>query len=378
MAAPRIIVVELPALLGPEARVEWVLAELEPGGSTVVEQGAVNFGGIGSLARYKPARWVGVVPASISTVLACDLPANLIKQNKLQAALEGSLEDKLLGDISSTALSSGPVGIYTLGRITQASATKRDWLDKMLTMSKAQQLNWTSLVPEAGLLKPGEAYAKGDGSVLLCSREGDAATLPANAPMMGKDSDWTPLDMEPAQWLAQAATTPWSILQGDYGPQARSAKLSQALGDLWQRGRLKPALWALAALLGASIIGVNAKAWQLRQQVSERKAQQMVLLKRAAPRLENAPAEPAILIKRELATLRAATGQPEARDVEAMLSAVNGTVAGGERWQRIEAKPGEMSLGLTRAPDGSALEALKSRGYQATADASGLRLKVTP
>lgn len=377
MAHPRILVVELPVMLGPEARAEWVVAELRGETAEAVEQGAVNFGAIGSLARFKPARWVGVLPASVSTVMGCDLPATLLKQNKLQAALEGALEDKVLGDIGSSALACAPEGIDTLGRIKQAAATKRDWLDKLVTQSKAQHVVWHAMVPEAALLRAGEAYAKPDGSVLLCSPQGDAASLPAEAPLIGKDSDWTPLDLEPQQWLAQAAASKWNVLQGDFGPKARSAKLSGAIADLWQRGLLKPALWALVALIGVSVLGVNAKAWQLKQQITERKEQQKALLKRAAPKLDVVVDAP-VQLKRELNALRSSTGQPNVNDVEAMLSALNSTVGAGGVWQRVEGKPGELAVSLQQAPDPNAVQALKSRGYQAQMDAGSLRLRSAP
>jgi general secretion pathway protein L len=379
MAAARILVVELPVMLGPEAQASWVVVEprgLEP---EPVERGTVNLGALGSLSRFKAARWVGVLPASISTVMSCDLPASLLKQNKLQAALEGALEDKLLGDANATALSCAPDGMYTPGRITQAAATKREWLDKLKVQSKAQQVVWHSLVPEAALLQPGQAYAKPDGTVLLCGPDGDTASLPAQAPLIGQDSDWTPLDMEPAHWLAQAATSRWTLLQGDYGPQARSAKFSQGFAALWQRGLLKPVVWGLIALLAATVLGMNARAWQLRQQVAERKEQQKALLKRAAPKIDPGMVDAAqwsLLLRRELNTLRASTGQPNANEVEAMIAAVNGASAGNALWQRIEGKAGELTVSLSSAPEPAVIEAIKLRGYQATADASSVKVKV--
>jgi general secretion pathway protein L len=353
------LVVQLPSLLGTDANAQWTLCD----GVTPAQSGQSP---LSQLALRKAARWVGVAPADVAAVLPCDLPP--LSGNKLAAALKGALEDKLLGDEDDAILASGPA---VDGRVKQAVASNREWLEKLQATSKTLNIEWAAIVPELALLAANQAYVRDEDTALVCSADGHTCALPLAAVPPGQ---WKQLQIKPEQWLARAASSPWNALQGEFAARTGATALGASLSTGWREGWLKPLVWGLVALVGVSVIGVNVKAWQLRQQITERKAQQVALLKRVSPNME-AVADVPLLLKRELTQLRAATGQPNPSDAEAMIAALNASLPPGDKWQRVEVKGGELTLATSIPPSGTMLQGIQARGYSATVDGAGLRMR---
>jgi general secretion pathway protein L len=353
------LVVQLPSLLGADATALWALCE----GSHAEQMGQSP---LSQLALRKNVRLVGVAPSDVAAVLPCDLPS--LSGHKLAAALRGALEDKLLGNEDDAVLAAGPV---TDGRVKRAVAISRDWLEKLQSISKTLSLQWEAIVPELALLEPNQAYVKDPDTVLVCSTDGHTCALPLAAIPPG---NWQQLQASPEQWLAQAATVPWNALQGEFAPRSGAGSLGASVIAGWREGWIQPLVWGVVALVVVSVVGVNVKAMQLRQQIAERKGQQVALLKRVSPNME-AVADVPLLLKRELSQLRAATGQPNPSDAEAMIAALHASLPAGDQWQRVEVRAGELTLATSVPPSGSMLQGIQARGYTATVDGAGLRMR---
>jgi general secretion pathway protein L len=356
-----VLVVDLPAQLSADAECAWALCDAgEP-----VESGRAPFA---QLPSGRAQRIVGVVAAECAAVIPCDLP--VLANSRLAAALKGALEDKVLGDDDESVLAAAaPVD----GRVRQAAAVRREWLDRLMELSRAQQLGWSALVPELGLLAPNQAYVKGEETALLCAPNGETCALPLSAVPPGQ---WQQLKLPMAAWLARAASSPWNLLQGDFAQRASIGRVGQWLGLGWREGWLRPLAWGAVALAAVTVLGINLKAWQLRQRLAAYQAEQVALLKRAAPKLDVIVDAP-LQLRRELRQLRAATGQPNPGDAEAMLAALHVAGSGADKWQRVEYKAGELSISGIAASDGT-LQALRARGYQAGIDGGTLKLKGAP
>ncbi|MBU6436926.1 MAG: hypothetical protein KGQ77_05305 [Betaproteobacteria bacterium] len=357
-----VLVVELPVNLGMDTALNWALCDAgEP-----LESGAAP---LSQLPTGRAQQVVGVVPAACASLITCDLPA--LANSKLAAALKGALEDKVLGDEGESLFAAAPVAE---GRIRQAAAVRRDWLDRLLEIGRAQQITWGRLVPELALLAANQAYVKPDETTLLCSATGETCVMPLSAVPPGH---WQQLKLTPAQWLSRACGTSWNLLQGDFASEPSMARVGQAFAAGWREGWLRPLGWGVTALVAVTVLGVNLRAWQLRQQLAGYQAEQIALLKRAAPKLDVIVDAP-LQLRRELQQLRAATGQPNGTDAEAMLAAANGVLEPADAWQRIDYKGGELSLAGARPAPDAALQALRARGYNATSDGNVLKLRSTP
>lgn len=354
-----VLVVELPNTFGADSALPWVLCEAgEP-----VEHGAAPFA---QLPSARAQQLVGVVPAASAVLVACDLPP--LANSKLAAALKGALEDKVLGDEDESVFAAAPP---VEGRIRQAAAVRRDWLDRLMQASRGPQLRWSRLVPELALLAANQAYVKGEETALLCSAAGETCVLPLVAVPPGQ---WQQLKLTPEQWLARACASPWNLLQGEFEAGPSMARLGQVVATGWRERWLRPLAWGALALAAVSVLGLNLRAWQLRQQLAGYKAEQVSLLKRAAPGL-NVIVDAPLQLRRELQQLRAATGQPNASDAEAMLAAANLALGPAEAWQRVEYKAAQLNLSLPRTPQEPALQALRARGYTVSDEAGSLKLK---
>ena len=354
-----VLVISLPAVLPSDASLPWALVDA----GRVTQQGDATLASA-QLRRLGAERWVGIVPPQVCSVLPCDLP--VVAPAKLQAVMRGALEERVLDEDNTSAFVAAPPN---QGRITQAAAVKRQW---MLSLA-ALKLPIQSLVPAVALLPAGHARVEGDWT-WLHSVSGELAVLPSAV------ADTTGLQIIPegdAGWLVRAATHPFELLSGEFAPaggMARagtSLRLAAAVG--WAQGWLKPLAWGVLACVVVAVAGVQAKALQLRAQVAERAAQQLELTKKALPNVPVIVDAP-LQLQKELRLLRAASGEPNPGDAEAMLAALNTAMGADSPWQSVRYANGELSLQTAQVPNQAQLDALAARGYATRRDGALLIL----
>jgi hypothetical protein len=333
------LVLTLPAALPTDANVPWALID----NGRVTQRGEATLASA-QLRRLGATRWIGLVPPQVCSVLPCDLP--VVAPAKMQAVLRGALEERVLDEDNASAFVAAPA---SQGRITQAAAVKRQW---MATLA-AQKLPIQSLIPALALLPVGHARVEGDWT-WLHSISGELAVLPsAVADTSGLQllrADNADAD---ADWLVRATAHP---------RVGTSLKLAAMAG--WAQGWLKPFIAGCVACLLVAVVGLQAKAMQLRAQLAERAAQQQELAKKALPNVPVIVDAP-LQLQRELRLARVASGEPNPGDAEAMLAAVASAMNADVLWQSLRYANGELSLQAAQAFTQTQLDALAARGYSA-------------
>jgi general secretion pathway protein L len=119
----------------------------------------------------------------------------------------------------------------------------------------------------------------------------------------------------------RAARSGWNLRQFELAPQRRGVKLVR---DLATRFAFDPA-WrvtrlGLAALVAATLLGLNIRALQENRRVADKKAALTAAVAAAFPNLKTIY-DPAAQAQKELDTLRAAAGHPGDGDIETLLQA---------------------------------------------------------
>jgi general secretion pathway protein L len=367
------LIVLLPAALAPELQVPWVRVDDD---GSLRGEGQTELGGTELRRLAAGARLVGVAPAEVSSLLRCDLPS--LPPAKLAAALRGALEERLLGEPRETALCAGaPVG----GRIDLAAATRVAWLERLNGLG----LPFVRVVPALGLLAPGEAWV-GAGGVWLRAADGEAAFLPLDEQAPPDAAQLPPsaklLAASLPQWLARAVRAEPDLLQGPFAPrrgiEGFGRGFSESLQAMWRAGWLRPAAWAVLALLLVQLAGLQARAWQLREQLAERRQAQHELLRRVRPDLPvilDAPLQ----LEREWQEQRAQAGLPPPGDIVTMLAALHAAAPPQQRLAELHYKDGELRVRWQAPGAGAALaEDLRRRGYQADEQQDGALLTLRP
>lgn len=111
-----------------------------------------------------------------------------------------------------------------------------------------------------------------------------------------------------------------NLRQFELAPRHRGTR---ALREGWRvlaSPAWRPVRWGLVALLGVQLLGLNAHAWQQRQQIAERKAEMVALLKQAHPGVP-AVLDAPLQMQRETEQLRGRAGRAGPGDFEALLAA---------------------------------------------------------
>ena len=309
---------------------------------------------------------IGVWPAEQLTLLATSLPP--MPQARLQAALTGALEDRLLGSIEGQHLAAGPRAPD--GAVRWAACSERASLAQAMLALEQAGLGLARVVPEPALLEPGQACLQRlDGArarLLWRDAQGEAAWL-----HLGIDDDCTAspvvsralvepgledlarkwlggeVELEacaPANWLARAADCTWDLRQFELAPRAAAQRLwtslrEQASSPAWRR-----AGWLAATLAGLQVLGLNLQALQLRHQRSELERQVQRVVDQALP---GTPAvlDPSLQMSRALDQARQRVGEPTSDGLEVLMGAAAG-VLGGMRPRALDFSAGRLELQL--------------------------------
>lgn len=319
---------------------------------------------------------VGVWPAEHLTLLATSLPS--MPSARLQAALAGALEDRLLGDMASQHLAAGPRADD--GGVRWAACCDRAALADSLELLVQAGLRPDRVVPEPALLEPGWAClqrldservrllwrdAQGEAAWLHVPATDDGSACPTVTGVIvepGLESlarAWfgTGIELqvsEPAQWLARAADSTWDLRQFELAPRAAAQRLwaelrEQAATPAWRRVG-----WLAAALAVVQVLGLNLQALQLRHQRSALEGQLQRVVDQALP---GSPAvlDPALQMSRALDQARQRVGQPTSDGLETLMGAAAG-VLDGTRPMALDYTSGHLDL---RLPPGRADAAMQ-------------------
>lgn len=394
-----------PTLAYPHARVE---AEL--GSPPLALQWAVA----GLLpAADRQTEIVALLPAAALSWHQVVLPPGLVKQTqRLQAALQGLLEDRLLDEPGQLHLALQ--ADWANSPRPWVAACDRAWLSAHLQALEQAGLTVHRIVPE---LTPGtsdsppQVTALGDadtgwlwishpergvwGQTWSALRQAGSAASDqlglsgperAGALMQAEPAAVAAATqllgprvrlMPPAQhWLA-AARGDWDLAQGDLQANARSRQLKN-----WQRAAShfghhpawRPTRWGLWLLLATQLIGLNAWAWKTRTDWQAQQSSWAQILRETFPQISlvvDAPLQMAQQVER----LRQGSGQLGPSDLETMLAALGQAMPPGlaapRQWSY---QTGQMRLQdfLPDATQQQALQqSLSAQGYAWRAQGDG-------
>lgn len=342
------------------------------------------------------------------------LPRAMLGQRnpaRLRAILDGLLEDQLLDDPAQLHLAVQPEPL--VGSPIWVAACERQWLQSALGALAQAGLNVARIVPESSpqaLTQAIEVTGSPEQPWVAGLRGGDAPEqvgvlhCALSNGVVGLLDAQTPVLAEPAvaalaeqclgrsvtlqqrgQRLLQAALQPWELAQFDFTNAQRDArwvKWRQALGRFARAPQWRAARWALALVVLANLVGLNA--WTLREKrllQAQRVQIRAVLTDTFAqvPVVVDAPLQMA----REVAALERTKGVGSAADLETMLSSFSSLAPVGYALTAIDYAANELRLsGSPMAADVQQrlITALRAQGVAATLQGGqwGLRAQGTP
>ncbi len=318
-------------------------------------------------AHDRQSETVALVPAVALSWHRVELPAGLNKQpQRLQAALQGLLEDRLLDDPEQVHLALQPDWANTPR--PWVAVCDRAWLSAHLQALEQAGLPVHRIVPELSPGAPGspvQISALGDtdtGWLWVCHPErgvwgqpwtalrqaglatherlglsepeqvsasllAEPAAVAFATELLGSGVRLMP----PAQhWLAAVASD-WDLAQFELRANARSRQLKswqRTASHLWHSPAWRPARWGLWLLLAAQLVGLNAWAWKTRADWQVQQNSWAQMLRETFPQtplVVDAPLQMAQQVER----LRQGSGQLGAGDLEAMLAALGQALPNG-------------------------------------------------
>lgn len=294
---------------------------------------------------------------------------------RLRAALAGVLEEALLDDGDATHLALAPQA--KPGETGWIAATQRAWLVAELAALEQAQVFVDRVVPGCWPGEPARAHffladaaddqalamswSHADGVVSLGLGGGLArALLPsalpadllcsATPPAAGAAEAWlgAPVSLlTEGERLLQAATSPWDLRQFEL---VRRHRGTRALRDAWREvlgPAWRPVRLGLAALVVVQLVGLNLWAWQLRSQLSDKRAEMVSVLQTSFPQVR-AVLDAPLQMQREVQLLRGQAGKPGEADLEPLLlAAAAAWPAGRPPVDNLRFEPGQLSLAAT-------------------------------
>ena len=309
-----------------------------------------------------------VVPARLLSWHEIKLPP--LSANRVRAALEGALEDRLLDEPANLAFAAaprrGPDGM------TVVAVCDKAWLRAALQFFELAQRPATRVVPA---FAPADAPAQRrlvvtgtdeeawithvDSHGSLCVPLAAVSVLPGHGT---PEFDALPLLAEPAvdalaeQLLARRASiqevelallassrSAWELAQFDLALSS-GGRMARRWTSGWQRFAQTPVWrmtrWGLAGLVLANLVGLNAWAWRQDSALQAKRQQVKAVLSQTFPRVRTIVDAP-VQMEREVALLRQASGGLSGRDMEVMLGAIGVALPDGHALTSIEFSPGE-------------------------------------
>jgi general secretion pathway protein L len=339
---------------------------------------------------------VALVPAAALSWHRVTLPAGLGHHSaKLQAALQGLLEDRLLQEPQQLHLALAPQ--WRAGSPAWVAACDKAWLQAHLHTLREAGWPVQRIVPEFAPPASGQRWhALGDeasGWLWCCDAEQGVSGWPVAAAAQLPSSWWAnaTLEAEPglARWAQSRGLQPpaltdtrahwpaaargdWNLAQFDLQSDARTRQwqsLRRGVDALARQPQWRPARWGLAALLLSQLIGLQAWAWMTRQHWQAEQDTWTQMLQHSFPKVGVVIDAP-LQMARELARLRQASGQLTAQDFEAQLHALGSALPQGV------AAPARLDYqnGQLRWPT-LALNAQQQSAFEQALQSQGLRLR---
>ena len=333
---------------------------------------------------------------------------------RLAAALEGLLEERLLEDPAQSQVVYTPDGAAAAaqGQTLTVLVCQKAWLRQALAPLQAQGMVVSRIVPEwspqaqaapvlwvGGSPEQVQAVACGPQgamvlppppwssaiSATLNQPEAQLLCEPAMAAWVQQQFGRAPRMLSPGQRLWQAQQTDWDLAQGEWaqGRRQRWARFAHELAlNLWQAPRWRPARWGLLALLVLNLVGLQWMAWQQRQLQAQLQKDMAMLLTRSFPAVQVVVDAP-LQMAREVQALQRAMGQPNAADLEPMLTSLARALPASAQLSSVQYSPGELrwqAPAVTNDRIEAAREPLRQQGYQLVADGTYwvLRTEVRP
>ena len=357
---------------------------------------------------------VTLVPPAALSWHRVSLPAGMGRGNtKLQAALQGLLEDQLLQDPAQLHLALAPQA--TSGQPVWVAACDKTWLQAHLRALQDAGLTVQRIVPE---LAPSDDaprwHALGDeanGWLWCCDAEQGVTGWPVAAAAQ-IPPDWLTtarLQTEPglahwaqsqaqsqaqvqgpqmqlvdtaAHWQA-AARGPWNLAQFDLQSDARTRRLQslqRLLDTLWRSAPWRPARWGLLALLLAQMLGMQAWAWMTRTQWQAEQERWTQILQTSFPKVTVVVDAP-LQMAREVARLRQGSGQLTAQDFESQLQALGSALPPGTTSPAsLNFQDGQLqwpTLSLKPEQQASFEQSLQRQGYRLSSSGGTSRLQAS-
>lgn len=325
---------------------------------------------------------------------------------RLRAALDGLLEERLLGDTAGLHFALEPGG--RTGQTLWVAACDKAWLRSWLQVLEGAGRPVSRIVPAIAPLRPGDnpsavhwAYQQKGQAWLASATAQGVAGLPLSDGVAAlftdgpEDTRWLTEPAVAAQaercldrrldlvalpaWLLRCASSNWNLAQFDLSLSSgarRGQRLRQALRHVRSAPDWRPARWGLAALLLSLLAGLNAMAWLERGALAEKQQAMTRTLQASFPQVTLVMDAP-LQMQRELVRLQQASGTLSAGDLEAVLAAV-AAVAPDAAPGAIDFAAGDARLGGWNLPEPrlQALQrALTERGWLASLDGGALRVR---
>lgn len=346
---------------------------------------------------------VALVPAQALSWQRVALPPGVAANGpRMRAVLEGLLEDHLLDEPARLHFALAPGAVA--GGTAWVAVCDRAWLRSALQTLEAAGRPVARVVPE---IAPGESaprlHCSGTAEAPLALLSGlpperGVCALPLNAAALALlPAEPAPvITTEPAvaalaeQCLGQAvalqsapehalhaARSPWDLAQFDLANSGRTRALRKAgglLGALLHAPQWRAARWAVVVLVLAQVVGLNAWAWQQRQDLAAKQAAVRNTLTSSFPKVQVVVDAP-LQMERELVLLRQASGALAVGDLEPMLAAA-GQALGGQA-SALDFTPGALQVrGIAAPEDFEATQNMaQAAGYQLTQDGESLWLR---
>lgn len=296
-----------------------------------------------------------IVPGAALSWHRITLPAGLARQSaRLQAALQGLLEDRLLQDAAQVHIALPPQ--WQAGEPLWVAVCDKAWLLGHLQALDEAQLSVQRLVPEWAPPTQSEFWhavgSEDSGWLWHGSAEHGITGWPVTAfgPGVIEGPVKDRVLAEPAlaswaqkQWPEQvqlvetgshwpaALASGWELAQFELATRLRQRhwlRWRQRFDVLLRHPQWRPARWGLLALLMAQLVGLNAWAWMTRQQWQAQQDAWTAMLQESFPKVTVVLDAP-LQMAREVARLRQGSGQLAAADFESQLQALGSALPAG-------------------------------------------------
>lgn len=379
-----------PPLTPPGPQASYGLAWVDTSAPARVQVSHSPLALLPALDRRTPG--VVLVPAAALSWHRISLPPGLGRSSqRLLAALQGLLEDRLLQDVAQVHLALPAQ--WQAGQPLWVAACDRAWLTGHLQALQEDGLAVQRLVPEFAPPTEGSRWhAVGDernGWLWCCSAEHGVNGWPVSAAPTGSGAwpqdaallaepglagwarerlpDQVRLVDSASHWLA-ALDNGWDLAQFGLDAQLQQRgwmRWRQRADALWRHPRWRPTRWGLLVLVLAQFTGLQAWVWMTRTQWQAQQEDWTRTLQQRFAHVTvviDAPAQMA----REVARLRQGSGQLAPTDFESLLQGLGSALPAGVAGpQRLGYQDGVLqwpALSMTAAEKAAFEQALAQQG----------------